>query len=80
MRQSGWMSTEPEADRGPRAGSPRGVVVATGSCNRKVVARNADPVATASGSVFVWMVNGTPNLSTRRRTVGGGIQTGFPYR
>jgi hypothetical protein len=25
------MNTEPEADRGPRAGSPRGVVVATGS-------------------------------------------------
>ena len=36
-----WFVSGPGADRGPRAGSPRGVVVATGS---------SDPVATARGT------------------------------
>ena len=39
--------TEPGADRGPRAGSPRGVVDATGSYQSS---RAYDPVATAPGS------------------------------
>jgi hypothetical protein len=45
------MRSVPGADRGPRAGSPRGVVVATG---QSVVHYNAhgtrDPVATAPGT------------------------------
>ncbi|HYR74609.1 MAG TPA: class I SAM-dependent rRNA methyltransferase [Pyrinomonadaceae bacterium] len=40
--------TEPGTDRGPRAGSPRGVVDATGSYQSS---RAYDPVATAPGSV-----------------------------
>jgi 23S rRNA (cytosine1962-C5)-methyltransferase len=40
--------TEPGADRGPHAGSPRGVVDATGSHQSS---RANDPVATAPGSV-----------------------------
>src|SRR6267142_6776494 len=39
--------SEPEADRGPRAGSPRGVVDATGSYHSTWF---CDPVATAPGS------------------------------
>src|SRR5229473_662038 len=39
--------SEPGADRGPRAGSPRGVVVATGSENQ---VEWHDPLATARGS------------------------------
>jgi len=39
--------SEPGADRGPRAGSPRGVVVATGSETQPWF---SDPVATAPGS------------------------------
>jgi 23S rRNA (cytosine1962-C5)-methyltransferase len=39
--------SEPGADRGPHAGSPRGVVDATGSLHST---RNDDPVATARGS------------------------------
>ena len=39
--------SEPGADRGPRAGSPRGVVVATGS---KTQVERHDPVANARGS------------------------------
>ena len=34
--RGGSANTEPEADRGPRAGSPRGVVVATGQICVKV--------------------------------------------
>jgi hypothetical protein len=40
--------TEPGADRGPRAGSPRGVVDATGS---KTQLEGQHPVATAPGSL-----------------------------
>ncbi|HEY5839003.1 MAG TPA: glycosyltransferase, partial [Pyrinomonadaceae bacterium] len=39
--------SEPRADRGPRAGSPRGVVVTTGSSGSSWV---NDPIATAPGS------------------------------
>jgi O-antigen ligase len=47
--------SEPEADRGPRAGNPRGVVVATGSrpnltSPTAILSVNLGPVATAPGS------------------------------
>jgi hypothetical protein len=40
--------SEPEADRGPRAGSPRGVVEATGSFVELPPYQNREPVATGS--------------------------------
>ncbi|MGQ0761836.1 MAG: xanthine dehydrogenase family protein molybdopterin-binding subunit [Acidobacteriota bacterium] len=43
----GWDVSVPGAGRGPRAGSPRGVVVATGSGASNV---SIDPIATAPGS------------------------------
>ena len=42
-----WLVSEPGADRGPHAGSPRGVVDATGSYAQ---VESDDPVATAPGS------------------------------
>jgi ribosomal protein L11 methyltransferase len=42
-----WIVSEPGADRGPRAGSPRGVVDATGSHTQ---VESHDPLATARGS------------------------------
>ncbi|PYS23947.1 MAG: aldehyde oxidase [Acidobacteria bacterium] len=42
-----WPVSEPRADRGPRAGSPRGVVDATGSNG---IIGSHDPVATAPGT------------------------------
>ncbi len=42
-----WLGSEPGADRGPRAGSPRGVVDATGSYTQ---VESHDPLATARGS------------------------------
>jgi ribosomal protein L11 methyltransferase len=42
-----WLVSEPGADRGPRAGSPRGVVDATGSYTQ---VESHDPFATARGS------------------------------
>jgi len=54
-------NTEPGANRGPRAGSPRGVMVATGRSQNKYSSVfcnsirnfNHHPVATAPDSVFV---------------------------
>ena len=46
----GSMKAEPGADRGPRAGSPRGVVDATGS---HIQLECSHPVATAPGSALV---------------------------
>src|SRR5712671_585852 len=43
------MESVPGADRGPRAGSPRGVVDATGS-QRRSRSPNFNPVATAPGT------------------------------
>ena len=42
-----WIESEPGADRGPHAGSPRGVVDATGS---EAQVESDDPVANAPGS------------------------------
>src|SRR5882724_86400 len=66
------MRSVPGADRGPRAGSPRGVVVATGSQHvmRIEIARR-DPVATAPGTDLMPKVD-TLNQLWRfsRRVVG----------
>jgi AmmeMemoRadiSam system protein A/AmmeMemoRadiSam system protein B len=47
---SGYVS-KPGADQGPRAGSPRGVVDATGSSDTSADTLRSYPLATASGSV-----------------------------
>jgi ribosomal protein L11 methyltransferase len=50
-----WFASEPRAGRGPRAGSPRGVVDATGSIDSL---ESYDPVATARGSeTIVILIN-----------------------
>ena len=55
----------PGADRGPRAGSPRGVVVATGSRDRHHT--SCDPVATAPGTDSVADWNRAAGFSNRCR-------------
>src|SRR5258708_3621352 len=48
------MESVPGADRGPRAGSPRGVVDATGSQpTRRSRSPNFNPVATAPGTDLI---------------------------
>jgi DNA mismatch repair protein MutS2 len=66
--------SEPGADRGPRAGSPRGVVIATGS---QTQVERHDPRATARGSdtnaTLEFIEARHPLLEETRRASGGAV-------
>jgi len=55
---TGQTNTEPEADRGPRAGSPRGVVVATGSGALKGAHVAASTRSLPLPVLYAWTHNG----------------------
>src|SRR5205814_3314818 len=70
LQNWGPFVTEPRADRGPQAGSPLGVVDATGLWSRLTSSTMKGPVATARGSVTIscsWHGRPSPTSNCNRK-------------